>query len=892
MSYVDALKINDTIHVVERIDGKRIFQSSPAKYVFYVKNPKGDCTSIYGDPLLKYESSSYAEFKKEMATVPESNIFESDINPVVRYLEKHYYGAEAPDLHVAFFDIEVDFVPEKGFASPDDPIGKVTAISVYQSWTKKCITLVIKPDTLSFEQAEAITVKFPDCVLCKTEEELFERTFDALEDADVLSGWNSTTFDIPYLVRRLEKISHKEKTKKFCLWNQFPRKRTFEMFGREQITYDLYGRVHLDYLDLYKKNTYHEMHSYKLDNVGEYEVGEKKVAYEGTLDQLYNEDFEKFIDYNIQDVLLLVKIDQKLKFIELSNQLAHENTVLISATLGSVALIEQAIVNEIHSKGLVAPKKKRVSSEETSVAGAFVADPKKGMHDWVGSIDINSLYPSVIRSLNISPETIIGQLKLERTHQRIRELMAAGGKTYTLTDAWSEFFGVTEFNMILDQSDDIVVANLEDGSVITQSGSDWYDTIYLSESNIAISANGTMFSTEQVGIIPGLLARWYDERVELKGEAKKAKKRAADESLSKEERAAAKKQADFYDKRQLIKKILLNSLYGAILNPHCRFFDQRLGQSVTLTGRCITRHMAAKINECFTQTYDYQGSCVIYGDTDSAYFSAVPEFKNTIEWSKDQVAELYDAASDVVNESFTGFMMKTFNTTKDGGEIIQAGREVLASKGIFIKKKRYALLCYDIEGQRMDLDGKPGKIKAMGVEIKRSDTPKRIQDFLESVLIKALQGDQQDDVKEYVQEFREEFRSWHGWEKGTPKAVNGLTKKVELEKKLGKVNMSGHQRASMNWNTLRRMNSDRYSLEIQDGFKVIVCKLKDNPLSFTSIAYPVDQDHLPDWFKELPFNHTEMEEALIDKKLNNILGVLNWDFKSPENDTTFSSLFK
>ena len=342
----------------------------------------------------------------------------------------------------------------------------------------------------------------------------------------------------------------------------------------------------------------------------------------------------------------------------------------------------------------------------------------------------------------------------------------------------------------------------------------------------------------------------------------------------------------------MIKKILLNSLYGALLNPHCRFFDQRLGQSVTLTGRCITKHMISKMNEIFTGEYTHTGDSIIYGDTDSAYFSAYPVLKETdFEWTKDNVLELYDTASETMNDSFTDFMIDAFNTTRENALIIQAGREVCASKGLFIKKKRYALLSYDIEGRRFDVDGSPGKIKAMGVDLKRADTPKSIQVFLENVLTKTLTGESEKEIKKYVREFRLHFRSWNGWEKGTPKRVNGLTKKVELEQKLGRVAMAGHQRASMNWNNLRKLYADNYSMEIQDGFKVVVCKLLAHPLNYTSVAYPADQEQLPDWFKELPFDHDAMEAALIDSKLDNLVGVLKWTFKSPEEDTTFGDLF-
>ncbi|KKM66342.1 hypothetical protein LCGC14_1482190, partial [marine sediment metagenome] len=299
-------------------------------------------------------------------------------------------------------------------------------------------------------------------------------------------------------------------------------------------------------------------------------------------------------------------------------------------TLGSVALIDQAIINEIHNQDLIAPSKKKFVEGITSVAGAYVASPKIGMHKWIGSVDIKSLYPSVIRALNMSPETIMGQFRLDRTmeivEKRMKESLMAG-------ESWADFFGVIEYQLIQDEKFDDITLDLEDGDSVTNSAKAWHDIIYTDKSGICLSANGTLFRTDTKGIIPGLLERWYNERVQIRKEAVDLVKE--EEALrTKRLKLAAtghkdmlepinleieelKKGIAFRDKRQHIKKILLNSLYGALLNPHCRFFDQRMGQSVTLTGRCITKHMISKMNELFTGEYDHEGKAILYSDTDS-----------------------------------------------------------------------------------------------------------------------------------------------------------------------------------------------------------------------------------------------------------------------------------
>ena len=263
-----------------------------------------------------------------------------------------------------------------------------------------------------------------------------------------------------------------------------------------------------------------------------------------------------------------------------------------------------------------------------------------------------------------------------------------------------------------------------------------------------------------------------------------------------------------------------------------------------------------------------------------------------MEWNKDICVELYDSIGEQVNESFPGFMERAFHTPRDMGAIIKGGRELVAEKGLFIKKKRYAVLIYDLENHRLDVNGKPGKVKAMGLDLKRSDTPKTVQDFLSELLLKVLTGTQQDEIYDRVREFKLAFQDRPAWEKGTPKRVNNLTKYTADEARLGKANMPGHVRAAMNWNSLRRMHSDNYSMAIVDGMKTIVCKLKDNPLGFTSVGYPTDENHIPTWFKELPFDDNKMEAGIVDQMVENLLGVLGWDIPNhTEIKTTFDSLF-
>lgn len=664
MSYVDAIfnRDEDVIKVVERRDGKRIYQDYPVKYTFYHKDPKGKYKSVYGDPLTRIVCKNTKDFRKEVAINKEKVLFESDLNPIFQTLSEQYLNQDAPKLNVCFFDIETDFDPERGFAPPEDPFMAITAITVHLQWINALITLAMPPKGMTFEDAQKLCQeRWGDEVILFTndsnnhgEKQMLETFLDLIEDADIISGWNSEGYDVPYTVNRVKRILSNNDTRRFCLWGQKPKKREYERYGKTAETYDFVGRVHLDSLELYRKYTYEERHTYRLDAIGELEVGENKTVYEGTLDQLYNNDFETFIEYNRQDVALLDKLDRKLKFIDLSNELAHANTVLLQTTMGAVAVTEQAIINEAHRRGLQVPNRPKRDDENTQAAGAYVAFPKKGLHKWIGSMDLNSLYPSVIRSLNMAPETIIGQLRPDISESRINEDMTLKKKSFA--GSWEGRFSTEEYEAVMDQRKDIAITiDWEDGRSDVLSGAEIYKLIFDSHQPWMLSANGTIFTTEFEGVIPGILKRWYAERKDLQKMKKKAIEAGNDTEIA------------FWDKRQLVKKINLNSLYGAILNPGCRFFDKRIGQSTTLTGRQIVKHMSAEVNKTITGVYDHVGDAVIYGDTDSLTGDAI------IETSKGPmtIEELYNQCNqkDSINDKHYGFdsdiMVMSYDKTRD-----------------------------------------------------------------------------------------------------------------------------------------------------------------------------------------------------------------------------------
>jgi DNA polymerase elongation subunit (family B) len=962
--YIDALfkrgGTEEVIKIVERVNGKRVYKEFQPDYHFFVNDPRGSHKSIYGDTVKKIMPTSWTEKLKLVKTLS-GNVkkWETDVDPIFRCLEQHYLHSEAPALNVAFFDIETSFDKESGWSEASEAENYITSISVHLQWIDEIICLAFPPETLTWEEASVIADEVGNVVLFKTEAEMLSAFMDVIEDADILSGWNSEAYDIPYVVNRIKRVLGKHEARRLCLWEQQPKVREFERGGKIASTYDLLGRVHVDYMQIYKKYNYEERHSYALNAIAEQELGETKIAYEGTLDELYNDDFKKFLEYNIQDTRLLDLLDKKLQFIDLANSIAHSTCVLIQTTMGAVAVTDQAVLVEAHSKNEVCPDKKHNKDEEsTRAAGGWVATPRKGFHRWIGSTDMKSLYPSVIRALNMSPETIVGQIRLDRTNQAIKDFIAKGSK-YTFAAWWNDRFNVLEMDEFYNQ--DIatkLILDMEDGTEFEITGKELFDLIFKGGQPWCISANGTIFRTDIEGVIPALLTRWYNERKvlqkimtnyqDIEDNAKidgvkipaslftdddisdadvKANPYSEHDSykpnklkdlvaeghklrviqymnqhnlIVKDGKAIHKNQKDlkriigYWDKRQLVKKINLNSAYGALLNAGSRFFDQRLGQSTTLTGRTITKHMAAKTNEMMTGVYDHYGKAIVYGDTDSCYFSAYAILKEEIEaggiiWTKESIIDLYNDLAKAVSATFPEFLLDKLNVPiKRSTGVIASSRETVSETGIWMVKKRYACLMYDKDGIRLDVNGKPGKVKAMGLDLKRADTPKFVQTFLSDILADTLTDKGETAVIEKIRTFKEQFEGMKPWQQGTPRAVNKLSHyrdKIEAAgfQKLkgidpGNLHVPGHVSASLAWNRLKEMYMDQHAMKIIDGQKIIVCKLKETSENrMTSIAYPVDEAHLPEWFLNLPFDTEGMQAGVVDQKVKNLLGVLNWD---------------
>jgi DNA polymerase elongation subunit (family B) len=393
-----------------------------------------------------------------------------------------------------------------GFAGPTNPYAEINAVTVYQSWTGKFLTAVIPPSGTHPTTAELYSKideliaagqmradSRPEILICRDEHQLLTFMCNAISEADIISGWNSEFYDIPYICERLLLVGGPRMLQKIeHLGVRPPRKEMVNRFGSEEPIYKFTGRCHLDYMRLFQKFTFEGRVSYALGNILQEEVGMGKLEYEGTLEQLYKNDFATFTSYNLRDVDGLVQLDEKFKFIALANQMAHENTVHFDAVLGTVSYVETGITNHAHYKLNKIVHDKTIK-EHDKVEGAIVLTPKIGLHEWVGSVDIESLYPSVARSLNLSPETMRGQFM-----------------NYIDEEDWEK---------IINQSDDECTVIWTDGTQETRSGRDWNN--FLRTNGMALSAYGTIFDQKTPGVFSDMLTHWFSERKKLKAEKNK-----------------------------------------------------------------------------------------------------------------------------------------------------------------------------------------------------------------------------------------------------------------------------------------------------------------------------------------------------------------------------------
>lgn len=516
------------LYVAERVNGQRIITSYPLILEYYVPDSNGYYMGYDGKRVRKITCKTFNEFRAHQAKCREEKIptYELNFNLTNKVLYQHYNQAETPKLNTSFMDIEVD---RKGFEylTVNQLVEKaccpINAISIYNSWQNTLFTLMLCPDTLDFDEAQKICNKFDNTFLFKDEKQLLKGIIALLADAECATGWNSRFFDTPYIVRRIINMLGEEEAKQLCLFGQSPKLREKEnKFGALGITYDIIGKWFVDYMELYIKHQRGQKESYKLDAIAELELGERKVEHDESLDDMYRQRYEDFIKYNRQDTMLVKKFEDKLKYIETHNMQAHETCCSMEDTLGTVAYIDQCFINEAHNKGLVVNDRdedKNWRYQDIVPPGAAVPTPVTGLCKYVMSLDMHALYPSSCRSLNMSPETIVAQVRIDKTQdflwKRIKDNDWYKNKAKKIPDwgaAWGHVWGSIEFQEIMKQSDTMLTLDYESGESVQATAKEIYDAVFNDNSNLCISALGTIFRTDVEGLIPHVFTKWDKER--------------------------------------------------------------------------------------------------------------------------------------------------------------------------------------------------------------------------------------------------------------------------------------------------------------------------------------------------------------------------------------------
>lgn len=576
--YIDATRIGNEIWCWERDENGQLHTIvDPAPYYCYMPSATPDAETIFGDGVKKVVFDDFKKMKD--FTKNRDNLYESDISPVYKYLSEFYYGTktETP-VNILFFDIEVDFNLNdgKGYPDPFNPFGEINAVSAFDTG-QNVYHMIILDNHITKD----VVIEDPDGEYevithrAKNEAHLLAIFEDLLKDIDILTAWNGDKFDIPYIIARASILfGENDALRMMCRDNfkAYP-KQAVDDFGNEFIKYELVGRLHLDMLDVYKKFSYEVKASYSLNSVAADELKESKIEYDtNNLGDLYRNDPQTFFDYSIQDARLLKKINDKKHIIELLIMLGRQSTVRMYDVMGTVKMIEQRIINFCHyndpDKFLVVPDK--TDKFASDFAGGYVYDTIVGKHNWMGSYDLTSLYPSVMMMLGLSNETFLFQLQ-GRYEDYIR--VVTGSDDMVIMECVAQH---VDYRDMLGETYEMKAHEVMD---------------LIRDSGFCISANGSIFSNED-----GIIARVIEDGFTQRKHFKKLMKDAGKEG--------DKAKEGLYDLYQQACKIVINSAYGAITNAHFRFFDLDLGKTITLTGQIISKAQMIFIDQTIDETVE------------------------------------------------------------------------------------------------------------------------------------------------------------------------------------------------------------------------------------------------------------------------------------------------
>ncbi len=814
--------------IVERgyNNGKRYTRKTEYEPVLYVPSQKPtEYTTLSGAYVapMKFEGMREAsDFIQNYEGVDNFDIYGSTNFPYTYIHGQYPDGVDYDVSLLKILNIDIEVGSENGFPEPAQANEPITAITIKTG-----------------EQFYAIgcgefknTRKDVTYIQCVDENQLIMKFLELWEqfDGDIITGWNVQFFDIPYLHNRILKLMGENTCIRLSPLRKINQRST-KINNREQIAFDLTGIVILDYLELYKKFTYSQQESYRLDHIASVELGESKLDYSEyeNLHQLYKLDYQKFIEYNIKDVDLVDRIDDKMKLIEMVLALAYDAKVNLNDVFTQVRMWDTLTHNHLMTKKIVVPQKKSQTKDE-QYEGAYVKDPIIGRHEWVASFDLNSLYPHLIMQYNISPETLIDGM---HTNVSVNELLSGD---------------------------------------------------HASNPDYCMAANGHYFSKDKQGFLPEMMQTMYDDRSKYKKlmiEWQKKKEAAKTD----EEKFECEKRISKYKNLQMAKKVQLNSAYGALGNQYFRFYDIRQAEAITLSGQLSIRWIEKKMNGYLnkllsTEDVDY----IIASDTDSIYVHFGPLVKKVYGDSSLPKEKIVDFLDRVCEQKIQPFIDKSYQQLADFmnafAQKMQMKRESIADTGIWTAKKRYILNVWDNEGVRY---AKP-KLKVMGIESVKSSTPRVCRDKFEAAF-KLIMTGTEDEFQQFNDQFRQQFRKLKFEDVAFPRGISDLTK-YKSSSQLYEKGTPIHVRGAIMYNHLltKKNLTKKYQL-IKDGEKIKFCYMKTpNPMQENVLSVPnvlpkeFDLEKYIDYDTQFEKSYLEPLQIIVEKfgwsaeKKSNLMG--------------------
>ncbi len=821
--YIQRVNKERLVHIW---DDKIGYHVIPFKNYCYIKNSQGKYTTIYGDSVSKITSWTKYQWP---------NLFEADIPADTRMLVDLYSDSdEVSEGHrEVFFDIETEH--EEKYPDLEKADMEITSIAIYERTLDEYYVFILdrnNEEIEPFEENGVVVMPF------LYEEDLLEAFLDKWQEMNpsIVSGWNIDYFDIPYLYRRIRRVLGISSANSLSpigkvTWNKY----------RER--YFIAGISCLDYIAVYKKFSYIQLHSYALDAVARHELKKGKIFYEGDLNKLFRDNIKKFIEYNLVDVQLVVELDNKLNYIELIRGICHKGHVPYEDIFFSSRWIEGAMLTFMKRKNLVAPNRNAENKDEDheKFKGAYVKSPEAAKFRWIFDLDFTSLYPSIMTTLNISPETKVGKILNWNPHSWVKN---------SIKEFEVEIIGEKEKYYMTPEE----VKTLMD------------------DANLSVSAIGVLYKKEVKGLVPQILDEWFKDKNkfdklstewEIKGDEEKAK---------------------YYEDRRTIAKVMLNSIYGVLGLPKFRFYDIDNAESVTMTGQLLLKFAEKMANHYYNQILDSDEDYCIYMDTDSLFLLASPLIEKlypTIDMNDDQMSEkILEITSQVqsyLNSSFDLFSNRFLHSDKHYFDIKQ---EVIARTGIWTSKKRYALHIINKKGVPVD------KIDVKGLDVIRSTFPLAFRAFMKGLLKDFLKDVPQKEIDEKVLEMKDKIPHLEVAIIATPTGVKNLKKYGKPEEEWNKAfsnwikGAPAHVKAALSYNEmLRHLKLSKKFPDIKEGEKIRWVYLKPNLYGLDTLAFKGydDPKKILDII-EIYIDRNRIFEKVLKKKLMDFYSALNWAF--------------